>query len=150
VLCKHSKEHKTVWNVNFNVSAKEALNTTVQRSQVQKQDDEKMLHMLKESILVKDFNLHHFTWRESFYSRQHLLLNELIKIITNINASLALSWDIITRNYQESQMIINLIFMTDNIMNQLIQCKINEEMKNFSNHLSIQIIINFRVCKESV
>jgi len=47
--------------VNFNVSAKEALNTTVQRSQVQKQDDEKILHMLKESILVKDFNLHHFT-----------------------------------------------------------------------------------------
>ncbi len=61
MLCKHLKEHKTVWNMNFNVSAKEALNTTVQRSQVQKQDDEKMLHMLKESILVKDFNLHHFT-----------------------------------------------------------------------------------------
>ncbi len=30
---------------------------------------EKTLHMLKESILVKDFNLHHFTWEESFYSR---------------------------------------------------------------------------------
>ncbi len=30
---------------------------------------EKTLHMLKESILVKDFNLHHFTWKESFYSR---------------------------------------------------------------------------------
>ncbi len=30
---------------------------------------EKMLHMLRESILVEDFNLHHFTWEESFYSR---------------------------------------------------------------------------------
>ncbi len=30
---------------------------------------EKTLHMLKESILVEDFNLHHFTWEESFYSR---------------------------------------------------------------------------------
>ncbi len=29
----------------------------------------KTLHMSKESILVKDFNLHHFIWRESFYSR---------------------------------------------------------------------------------
>ncbi len=28
---------------------------------------EKTLHMLKESILVEDFNLHHFTWEESFY-----------------------------------------------------------------------------------
>ncbi len=28
---------------------------------------EKMLHMLRESILVENFNLHHFTWEESFY-----------------------------------------------------------------------------------
>ncbi len=54
-------------------------------------DIEKMLHMSKESILVKDFNLHHFIWRESFYLKQHLLLNELIKMIININTLLALS-----------------------------------------------------------
>ncbi len=53
------------------------------------------------------------------------------------------------RNYQESQMTINLIFMTDDIMNQLIWCEINEEMKNFSDHLLIQTIIDFRICKES-
>ncbi len=112
-------------------------------------DIEKTLHMLKESILVEDFNLHHFTWEESFYLRQHLLLNELIKMITNIDASLALSQDTITRNYQESQMTINLIFTTDDIMNRLIQCEINEEMKNFSDYLLIQTIIDFKVCKES-
>ncbi len=110
---------------------------------------EKTLYMSKESILVKDFNLHHFTWEESFYSRQHLLSNELIKMITNINASLALSQDTITKNYQESQMTINLIFTTDDIMNQLIWCKIDKEMKNFSDHLLIQTIINLKVCKES-
>ncbi len=70
-------------------------------------------------------------------------------MIINIDASLALFQDIIMRNYQEFQMTINLIFMTDDIMNQLIWCKINEEMKNFSNHLSIQTIIDFRVCKKS-
>ena len=63
---------------------------------------EKMLHMSRKSILVEDFNLHHFTWEESFYLKQHLLLNELIKMITNINALLTLFQDIITRNYQES------------------------------------------------
>ncbi len=105
--------------------------------------------MSRESILVEDFNLHHFTWKESFYLRQHLLSNELIKMITNIDASLALSQDIIMKNYQESQMTINLIFMTNDIMNWLIQCKINKEMKNFSDYLLIQTIINFRVCKES-
>ena len=33
---------------------------------------EKMLHMSRECILVKDFNLHHLTWKESFYSRQQI------------------------------------------------------------------------------
>ncbi len=62
-------------------------------------DIEKMLYMSKECILVKDFNLHHFTWEESFYSRQHLLSNDLIEMITNVNASLMLFQDMITRNY---------------------------------------------------
>ncbi len=70
-------------------------------------------------------------------------------MITNVNASLMLSQDMITRNYQRSQITINLIFTTDDIMNQLIQCEINEEMKNFSDHLLIQTIIDFRICKES-
>ncbi len=58
-------------------------------------------------------------------------------MIININASLALSQDTITRDYQESQTTINLVFMTKSITNRLIQCEINEEMKNFSDHLSI-------------
>ena len=109
----------------------------------------KTLHMSKENILVKDFNLHHFTWKESFYLRQHLLLNELIEMITNIDASLALSQDTITRTYQESQMTINLVFTTENITNRLIWCEINEKMKNFSDHLLIQTVINLKVCKKS-
>ncbi len=83
-------------------------------------DIEKTLYMLKECILVEDFNLHHFTWKRSFYSRQHLLSNDLIEMITNVNASLTLSQNMITRNYQKSQMTIDLIFTTDDIMNQLI------------------------------
>ena len=70
-------------------------------------------------------------------------------MITNIDASLTLFQDIIMKDYQESQMIIDLIFMTKSIINRLIQCKINEEMKNFSDHLLIQTVINLKVCKES-
>ncbi len=55
----------------------------------------------------------------------------------------------ITRDYQKSQTTIDLIFTTNDIMNWLIRCKIDEEMKNFSDHLLIQTIINFRVCKKS-
>ncbi len=112
-------------------------------------DIEKTLHMSKECVLVKDFNLHHFTWEKSFYSRQHLLSNDLIEMIINVDASLTLSQNTITRNYQKFQMTINLIFTTNDIMNQLIWCEIDEEMKNFSDHLLIQTIINFKVCKKS-
>jgi len=70
-------------------------------------------------------------------------------MITNIDASLTLFQDIIMKDYQESQMIIDLIFMTKSIINRLIQCEINEEMKNFSDHLLIQTVINLKVCKES-
>ena len=108
-----------------------------------------MLHMLKECILVENFNLHRFIWEKLFYLKQHLLSNDLIEMITNVDTSLMLSQDIIMKDYQKFQMIINLIFTTDNIMNWIIRCKINEEMKNFLNHLLIQTIINFRVCKES-
>ncbi len=52
---------------------------------------EKTLHMSRECILVKDFNLHHLIWEKSFYSRQHLLSNDLIEIIINVNALLMLS-----------------------------------------------------------
>ncbi len=70
-------------------------------------------------------------------------------MISNVDTSLMLFQDTIMRNYQKFQMTINLIFTTDDIMNQLIRCEINEEMKNFSDHLLIQTIINFRVCKKS-
>ncbi len=46
-------------------------------------------------------------------------------------------------------MTINLIFTIKNIINRLIWCEINEEMKNFSDHLLIQTVINLKVCKES-
>ncbi len=51
---------------------------------------EKMLHMSKECILVEDFNLHHLTWERLFYLKQHLLSNDLIEMITNVDASLML------------------------------------------------------------
>ena len=38
--CKCSREHQTALNVNFNVSAKEASNITVQCLQVQRKDDD--------------------------------------------------------------------------------------------------------------
>ncbi len=43
----------------------------------------------------------------------------------------------------------SIIVTTKNITNRLIRCEINEEMKNFSDHLSIQTVIDLRACEES-
>ena len=43
----------------------------------------------------------------------------------------------------------SIIVTTENITNRLIRCEINEEMKNFSDHLSIQTVIDLRACEES-
>ena len=51
--CKHLREYQTALNVNFNISAKEASNTTVQHSQVQKKDDVALLHEKK----IKNYDI---------------------------------------------------------------------------------------------
>ena len=107
------------------------------------------LHMSKESILIKNFNLHHALWEESSYSKQHRLINELIDMTIVANVSLTLSKNTITKNYQKLQTTIDLTFTFDDITNKLFRCEIDNEMKNFSNHLSIQTIIDLIVQKKS-
>ena len=107
------------------------------------------LKMQKKNILMRDFNLHHSTWKKFSYSKQHLLTNELIDMITIVDDTLTLSKNTITRNYQKSQTIINLIFTSNDITNRLIRCEINENMKNSSNHLFIQTIIDLKTQNES-
>jgi len=58
------------------------------------------------------------------------LFNELIDIIINVDALLTLLQNTITRDYQESRTIIDLIFTTNNIVNRLIQYEIDKDIKN--------------------
>lgn len=109
---------------------------------------ETALRMPGESVLAGDFNLHHATWGDLSYPRQHLLSNELIDIVTEAGASLALPRGTITRDYQGSQTTIDLVFTTDGITNRLTKCGIDEEVENSSDHLSVQTIIDLGACEE--
>jgi len=62
---------------------------------------------------------------------------------------LALLRDTITQNYQEFQTTIDLVFTTNNIINRLIQYKINKNIKNFLDYLLMQTIIDLRIYKKS-
>jgi len=67
-----SRKHQTALNVNFNISAKEASNTTVQRSQVQRKDDDSI------TTWEKDKELWHFDSSRTlmiWWEFQSVLLN---------------------------------------------------------------------------
>ena len=78
-----------------------------------------------------------------------MLFNKLINIIIKTIVSLTLLQNTIIENYQESQTIIDLIFTINNIINRLIKYKIDKEIKNLSNYLSIQTIIDLKIYKKS-
>ena len=100
------------------------------------------------SIIVEDFNLHYSFWIESFYLRQHLLIDDLLNITENASATLTLLRDIITRNYQRAKIIINLIFATNEIIERLIYCEVNEKIENELNHLFIKTVLNLKTQEE--
>ena len=63
------------------------------------------------------------------------------------NVLLTLFKNIITRDYKRTQIIINLNFIINEIVDKLIYCEINNKIKNASYHLSMRIIMNFRAQK---
>ena len=57
------------------------------------------LRMQNENVIINDFNLHHSVWEKSLYSRQHLLLNNLLTMICNIDVTLMLFRNIVIKDY---------------------------------------------------
>ena len=106
------------------------------------------LRMQNENIIINDFNLHHFVWKKSLYSKQHLLLNNLLIMIHIVDVILSLSKNFIIKNYQNFKIIINLSFATTEIADKLIFCEIIYEMKNSFDHLLINTIFNLKTQKK--
>ena len=107
------------------------------------------LRMSNENVIVNDFNLHHFHWNESSYFKQHLLSNDLLIVMCFVDAILSLLKNTIIKNYQESKIIINLSFATQEVVDKFISCKIIYEIKNSFDHLFIDTAFNLRTQKKS-
>jgi hypothetical protein len=73
-------------------------------------------------ILLKNFNLHHFFWSDSFRSTQHVATDDLFDIMQNRNLTLTLSRNSITWKVRSSISIINLTFMTNHLTKRLKHC----------------------------
>ena len=107
-----------------------------------------ILRMQNENIIVDDFNLHHSLWARSFYSRQHALSETLLDLMREADAMLTLFEDIIIKDCHEERTTIDLFFTTDALINRLIKCEINQSMKNFFDHLSIETCVKFRLVEK--
>jgi hypothetical protein len=88
-------------------------------------------------ILLKDFNLHHFFWSDSFRSTQHVATNDLLDIMQNRNLTLTLSRNSITWKTRSSINIINLTFMTTHVAKKLKYCMTRSDLDQSSNHIFI-------------
>ena len=91
----------------------------------------------KETILLRDFNLHHFYWSESTRSTQHAATDRLLNIVKTNNLQLTLSRDIITWKTRRFCSTIDLTFMSDSLMLDVKHCMIKSNMSQFSNHISV-------------
>ena len=82
------------------------------------------VRMQSESVIIINFNLYYSHRKELLYFRQHLLLNNLLIIMRFANAILLLFKNIVTRNYQDLKIIINLSFIIAVIAKRLKFCEI--------------------------
>ena len=105
--------------------------------------------MQSENIIMNNFNLHHFIWKKSLYSRQHLLSNDLLIIMRIIDVPLLLFQNIIIKNYQDFKIIINLLIATAEIVDKLIFYNVIYKMKNSFDYLFIDTIFNLKTQKKS-
>lgn len=99
------------------------------------------LSMPGEHILLGDFNLHHPFWCGPSYPHQHLLSDTLLSHTRDASISLALPPGTITRDVHSGRSAqrttIDLIFLTDSLLNQLTGCRIASELEQGSDHLPV-------------
>ncbi len=88
-------------------------------------------------LIVEDFNLHHSHWKKQRCFTRHMMIDILLNIITNARLKLLLKSDIITCEAHNQFTMIDLVFSSEKIQFMTRKCKIQIDLHQRSNHLSI-------------
>jgi hypothetical protein len=99
----------------------------------------------KKHILLKDFNLHHSMWKRIFKSIQHNATNQLINVVLQTRIQFTLSINTIIWETKHSNDTINLVFMINWFVNNVINCETRFDFNQSSNHISILITFTLEV-----
>ncbi len=77
----------------------------------------------KKHILLKDFNLHHLMWKEIFKSIQHDATNRFIDVVLQTRMQFMLLINTNIWKTKHSNNTIDLVFMIDWFVNNVINCE---------------------------
>ncbi len=88
-------------------------------------------------LIIEDFNLHHSHWEEWRCFTHHTMIDTLLNIITNARLKLLLKSDTITREAHNQFTMIDLVFSSEKIQFMTRKCKIQINLHQRLNHLSI-------------
>jgi hypothetical protein len=101
-------------------------------------------------ILLNDFNLHHSMWKEIFRSTQHDAANQLIDVVLQTRMQLTLSMSTIIWETRHLRSTIDLMFMINWLVNNVISCETRSDLNQSSNHISILITFTFEINSVSI
>ena len=106
------------------------------------------MYMQNKNVIINDFNLHHFVWKKFLYLKQYLLLNDLLIMMRIVDVTLLLFRNIVTKDYQNFKIIVDLSFATTEIVDKFIFCDVIHEMKNSFDHLFIDTVFDLKAQKK--
>lgn len=97
---------------------------------------------LAELIVLKDFNMHHHQWGGDRVRRNFNIAWELIAQIDALSLQLAiLDGEIIWQKRESTDTILNLIFLSSELYEQLLTCKVDAESDMALDHFSVTTVI---------
>ena len=88
-------------------------------------------------ILLRDFNLHHSFWNNPLRSTYHAIADQLLEIIDDKNLSLTLPKGTVTWKAKDSFSTIDLVFMSEYLVERLKHYKSKPELNQSSDHIPI-------------
>jgi hypothetical protein len=99
----------------------------------------------KKHILLNDFNLHHSMWEKIFRSIQHDATNQLIDVVLQTRMQFTLSTSTIIWKTRHLNSTIDLMFMINWLVNNVINCETRFDLNQSSNHISIFITFTLEI-----
>ena len=105
---------------------------------------EQVLQADSKHIVLEDFNLHHLLWAGVARPTQHTAADQLLDIADAVQFTLCLPQGMIIWEARNTSSIINLIFATSELHQRLQSCFSASELNQFSDHLSVKTVFNFK------